>query len=107
MRFVLQRTTRRNPCRCTLHVGQALQRAIGPIHGNSPGTPRPEICSRATATHSELRIAYLGGVLVELAGAMIALVFVRSDSMEQRKRSSPRAGDSKAVRGDQPIASRP
>jgi hypothetical protein len=40
----------------------------------------------ATATHSELRVAYLGGALVELAGARIALVFVRSDSMEQRKR---------------------
>ena len=32
------------------------------------------------------RVAYLGGALVELAGAMIALVFVRNDSMEQRKR---------------------
>jgi hypothetical protein len=69
MRFVLQRATRRNPCR-----------------SNSPGTPRPEICSRATATHSGLRVAYLGGALVELAGAMIALVFIRNDSMEHCKR---------------------
>ena len=34
---------------------------------------------------SGLRVAYLGGALVELAGAMIPLVFIRSDSMEQRK----------------------
>ena len=78
------------------------------IHGNV-GEPLsgPKYRSRATTAHDGLRVAYLGGALVELAGAMIALVFVRSDSMEQRKRSSPRAGDSKAVRGDQPIASRP
>src|SRR5215831_12169563 len=31
-------------------------------------TPRPEICGRATAAHSGLRVAYLGGALVELAG---------------------------------------
>ena len=48
-------------------------------------TPRPEICSRATTAHSGLRVAYLGGALVELAGAIIPLVFVRNDSMERRK----------------------
>jgi hypothetical protein len=41
---------------------------------------------QATTAHSGLRVAYLGGALVELAGAMIALIFIRSDSMEQRKR---------------------
>jgi DHA2 family methylenomycin A resistance protein-like MFS transporter len=40
----------------------------------------------AEAMVSGLRVAYLGGALVELAGAMIALVFIRDDSMEQRKR---------------------
>ena len=40
----------------------------------------------AEAMVSGLRVAYLGGALVELAGAMIALIFVRNDSMEQRKR---------------------
>jgi EmrB/QacA subfamily drug resistance transporter len=40
----------------------------------------------AEAMVSGLRVAYLGGALVELAGAMIALVFIRNDSMEQRKR---------------------
>ena len=39
----------------------------------------------AEAMVSGLRVAYLGGALVELAGAMIPLVFIRSDSMEQRK----------------------
>jgi DHA2 family methylenomycin A resistance protein-like MFS transporter len=39
----------------------------------------------AEAMVSGLRVAYLGGALVELAGAMIALVFIRDDSMEQRK----------------------
>jgi hypothetical protein len=59
-----------------LHVGEALQRAKAPIHGSS---------ANRTA-HNGLRVAYLGGALVELAGAMIALVFVRNDSMGQRKR---------------------
>jgi len=40
----------------------------------------------AEAMVSGLRVAYLGGALVELAGAMIALVFIRNDSMDQRKR---------------------
>jgi hypothetical protein len=31
-----------------------------------------------------LRLAYLGGALVELAGAAIAFAFIRADSMEQR-----------------------
>lgn len=33
---------------------------------------------------SGLRAAYLGGAIVEIAGALIALAFIRSDSMEQR-----------------------
>jgi DHA2 family methylenomycin A resistance protein-like MFS transporter len=40
----------------------------------------------AEAMVSGLRVAYLGGALVELAGALIALIFIRDDSMEQRKR---------------------
>jgi len=40
----------------------------------------------AEAMVSGLRVAYLGGALVELAGATIALVFIRNDSMELRKR---------------------
>jgi MFS transporter, DHA2 family, methylenomycin A resistance protein len=32
---------------------------------------------------SGLRLAYLGGAMVELAGALIALAFIRADSMEQ------------------------
>jgi DHA2 family methylenomycin A resistance protein-like MFS transporter len=40
----------------------------------------------AEAMVSGLRVAYLGGALVELAGALIAITFIRDDSMEQRKR---------------------
>ena len=70
------------------------------IHGNV-GEPlsSPKYRSRATTAHDGLRVAYLGGALVELAGALIALVFIRDDSMEQRKRLKPAR--------DQPIASRP
>jgi len=32
-----------------------------------------------------LRLAYLGGGIVELAGALVALAFIRGDSMEQRR----------------------
>lgn len=35
---------------------------------------------------SGLRAAYLGGAIVEIAGALIALVFIRSDSMEQKSK---------------------
>jgi DHA2 family methylenomycin A resistance protein-like MFS transporter len=35
---------------------------------------------------SGLRAAYLGGAIVEIAGALIALAFIRSDSMEQRSK---------------------
>jgi hypothetical protein len=30
-------------------------------------------------------LAHLGGALVELAGALVALAFIRRDSMEQRE----------------------
>jgi hypothetical protein len=36
------------------------------------------------AMATDLRLAYLGGALVELAGAA-ALAFIRADSMERRK----------------------
>ena len=39
----------------------------------------------AEAMVSGLRLAYLGGGLVELAGAVIALIFVPDDALEQRK----------------------
>lgn len=39
----------------------------------------------AEAMMHGLRLAYLGGALVELAGALVALTFIRRDSMEQRK----------------------
>lgn len=35
---------------------------------------------------SGLRAAYFGGAIVEIAGALIALVFIRSDSMEQKSK---------------------
>jgi EmrB/QacA subfamily drug resistance transporter len=44
------------------------------------------VAQTAEAMVSGLRVAYFGGALVELAGAMIALIFIRNDSMEQRKR---------------------
>jgi hypothetical protein len=34
---------------------------------------------------SGLRLAYLGGGLVELTGALIAIAFVPDDALEQRK----------------------
>jgi hypothetical protein len=56
------------------------------IHGNV-GEPLsgPKYRSGTTTAHGGLRVAYLGGALVELAGVMIALVFIRDDSMEERK----------------------
>jgi MFS transporter, DHA2 family, methylenomycin A resistance protein len=39
----------------------------------------------AEAMMHGLRLAYLGGALVELAGALVALAFIRRDSMEQRE----------------------
>ena len=39
----------------------------------------------AEAMVSGLRLAYLGGALVELAGVLIAFVFVPDDALEQRK----------------------
>ena len=47
------------------------------IHGNV-GEPLsgPKYRSRATTAHDGLRVAYLGGALVELAGALIALATI-------------------------------
>jgi hypothetical protein len=69
------------------------------IHGNV-GEPLngPKYRSRATTAHDGRRVAYLGGALVELAGAMIALVFIRDDWMEQRK-GPARGATAKIVRG--------
>lgn len=39
----------------------------------------------AEAMVSGLRLAYLGGAVVEIAGALIALAFIRSDSLEQKQ----------------------
>jgi MFS transporter, DHA2 family, methylenomycin A resistance protein len=39
----------------------------------------------AQAMVSGLRLAYLGGGLVELTGALIAIAFVPDDALEQRK----------------------
>jgi MFS family permease len=47
--------------------------------------------STPEAMVSGLRLAYLVGALVELAGAAVALAFIRSDSMEQRKAEPARA----------------
>jgi hypothetical protein len=33
---------------------------------------------------SGLRLAYLGGAIVELTGALIALAFIRDDAIEQK-----------------------
>ena len=40
----------------------------------------------AEAMMSGLRLAYLGGALVELAGSLIALVFIPDDALEHGKR---------------------
>ncbi len=39
----------------------------------------------AEAMVSGLRLAYFGGAVVEIAGALIALAFIRSDSLEQKQ----------------------
>jgi hypothetical protein len=48
-----------------------------------PASRRPTQCPEDAATG--LRLTYLGGAVVELAGALIALACIRGDSMEQRK----------------------
>jgi len=53
--------------------------ALGSVFAVHAGTQAPD-----TMVHG-LRLAYLGGALVELTGALIALVFIRDDAMEQRK----------------------
>jgi hypothetical protein len=79
MRFVPQRAAGRNPraARCSGRGCSVVCRRAA---------QRPEISQQATTAHDGLRVAYLGGALVELAGALIALFFIRDDSMEQRKR---------------------
>ena len=37
------------------------------------------------ATMTGFRLAFLGGGIVELTGAAIALLFIRADSMDQRR----------------------
>jgi MFS transporter, DHA2 family, methylenomycin A resistance protein len=53
--------------------------ALGSVFAVHAGTQAPD------AMVHGLRLAYLGGALVELTGALIALVFIRDDAMEQRK----------------------
>src|SRR5262245_14408800 len=53
--------------------------ALGSVFAVHAGTQAPDAMVRG------LRLAYLGGAMVELAGALIALVFIRDDAMEQRK----------------------
>jgi MFS transporter, DHA2 family, methylenomycin A resistance protein len=57
-------------------LGIAVLGALFAVHA---GESSPE------AMVTGLRLAYLGGGVVELAGAAIAFAFIRSDSMEQRK----------------------
>ena len=40
--------------------------------------------SRSEAMISGLRLAYLGGAIVELTGALIALAFIRDDAIKQK-----------------------
>jgi DHA2 family methylenomycin A resistance protein-like MFS transporter len=60
-------------------VGATLGIAVlGALFALHAGDTRPE------AMTSGLRLAYLGGAAVELTGAIIALVFIRGDAMEQK-----------------------
>lgn len=61
-------------------LGIAILGAIYAVHasGGDPQTTLPG-----------LRMAYLVGGCVELAGALIALVFIRADSMDQEKDRAP------------------
>jgi EmrB/QacA subfamily drug resistance transporter len=58
-------------------LGIAVLGAMFAVHA---GTNSPE------AMVTGLRLAYLGGGMVELTGAAIAFAFIRRDSMEQRRR---------------------
>jgi hypothetical protein len=57
-------------------LGIAVLGALFAVHAGE-STPKAMV--------SGLRLAYLGGALVELAGALVALAIIRADSMEQRK----------------------
>jgi EmrB/QacA subfamily drug resistance transporter len=52
--------------------------ALGALYAVHAGANSPQ------SMVDGLRLAYLGGAVVEIAGALIALAFVRSDSMEQK-----------------------
>src|SRR5262245_13402554 len=56
-------------------LGVAVLGALFAVHA---GESRPE------AMVSGLRLAYLGGAVVELTGAFIALAFIRDDAIEQK-----------------------
>ena len=43
------------------------------------------LCADCAADRLATLMLSLGGALVELTGALIALVFIRDDAMEQRK----------------------
>jgi MFS family permease len=59
-------------------VGATLGIAVlGALFAMRAGGDSPD------AMISGLRLAYLGGAMVELAGALIALAFIRADSMDQ------------------------
>jgi MFS family permease len=60
-------------------MGIAILGAIYAVHQGGDG---------ATAM-TGLRLAYLGGGCVELAGALVALLFIRADSMEQTRKPQP------------------
>jgi MFS transporter, DHA2 family, methylenomycin A resistance protein len=60
-------------------VGATLGVAVlGSLFAVHAGDSRPE------AVVSGLRLAYLGGAIVELTGALIALVFIRGDAIKQK-----------------------
>jgi predicted MFS family arabinose efflux permease len=61
-------------------IGATLGIAVlGALYAVHAGESSPD------AVLSGLRLAYLGGAIVEFAGALTALAFIRADSMEQRK----------------------
>jgi MFS transporter, DHA2 family, methylenomycin A resistance protein len=60
-------------------IGATLGVAVlGAMFAVRAGAGSPE------AVVSGLRLAYFGGAAVEIAGALIALAFIRSDSLEQK-----------------------
>jgi EmrB/QacA subfamily drug resistance transporter len=70
-------------------LGIAVLGALFAVHA---GESSPE------AMVSGLRLAYLGGALVELAGALVAFAFIRADSMEQRKAEPADRGNAERTR---------